>query len=302
MSQANSGDAYMRLEKGVVPHSYIQVKGKVVYTDTTDEYKNYLKFLREWFKAGVIDPESFIDSRNQQRQKFSNNRFGAFHDSSWWLATTTPGNLTDTIKAVVPTAKLVQVDPFPGPDGVQRAMGGLLACNGDGTGVFTIKCTDEKMKKVMEMRNELAKDIKFYLRSYYGIEGRDYDMVNGLLTPRPDAAKPDYVTEMGLRQTFGITPMPYQISKAAGINSASEIKLYDQIFKFPQGRAWGNSFLFGVNQSLQDFGADVGTLSNEYMANACLGLVDIDATFEAFKKSLYDAGLQQIIDEYQAGL
>jgi putative aldouronate transport system substrate-binding protein len=302
MCQVWNGDAYMRLEKGVVPHTYIQVNGKVVYTDTTDEYKNYLKFLREWFKAGVVDPESFIDTRNQQRQKFSANRFGAWHESSWWLATSTPGNLTDMIQAVVPAAKLVQVDPFPSPDGVQYTIGSLLACNGDGVGVFTVKCTDEKMKKIMEMRNELAKDVKFYLRSYYGVEGRDYDIVNGLLTPRPDAARPEYVTEMGLRQTFGITPMPYTITKAAGINSAAEIEIYDQVFRFPAGRSSGNDFLFGVNQAALDFGTDITTLSNEYMANVCLGFVDIDASFEAFKRSLYDAGLQRIIDEYQAGL
>jgi hypothetical protein len=202
----------------------------------------------------------------------------------------------------VPGAKIVQLAPFPDPQGRQLRPGPFPNSAADGSSFFTTKASDEVMKKVMEIRNELARDTSFYLRAYYGVEGRDYDMVDGLLTPRPDSAKPEYVTEMGLRQTFAITPMPYAVTKKAGINSRSEIDLYDFMYQFDVFYT-GLNFVFpGINQAYSTYWADINTICDEYYANAITGKLDIDASFEAFKKSLYDAGLQQILDEYQTGI
>jgi hypothetical protein len=149
----------------------------------------------------------------------------------------------------------------------------------------------------------MAKDVPTYLRTYFGVQGRDYDMVDGLLSPRASSGTPEYVTQMGLRQTFGITPMPYQISRNAGLNPRPEMVLYDFMFQFDVFYNSTVTFVFpGVNQAHSMYWADINTMCDEYYANTITGRINIDATFEAFKNSLNNAGLQRIINEYQAGL
>jgi len=302
-SMGNQRFSYVTSSMGITPKAFRDVNGRVIFTDVTDEYKNHLKMLREWYAAGIVDPESFIEDRVMQRQKWAANTVGALGDSSWWFSATTPGNLVDMIREKVPNANVVQLAPFPDAQGRRLRPGPYPNCAGDGSSFFTTKATDDIIRKIMEFRNDQAKDVQFYLRMYYGIQGRDYDIVDGLLSPRPEAASPEYVTEKGLRQTFGITPMPYQITRNAGLNTRPDMELNDFMFQFDVFYNSGVNFVFpGINQAYSTNWPDINTMCDEYYANAITGKVDIDASFEAFKRSLNDAGLQAIINEYQAGI
>jgi hypothetical protein len=69
---------------------------------------------------------------------------------------------------------------------------------------------------------------------------------------------------------------PYEFAKSIGTIGKEEQALYDFVCQFEPAPT--------------------------VMANAVTGVINIDATFAGFKKSPYDAGLQKIIDEYEAGL
>ncbi|NLA83340.1 MAG: hypothetical protein GX854_02165, partial [Clostridiales bacterium] len=46
-------------------------------------------------------------------------------------------------------------------------------------------------------------------------------------------------------------------------------------------------------------GADITTIADEFFFDAITGRIDIDAEWDAFLKKLDDAGLQEIIEEYE---
>ena len=301
-SMQNQYFSYVTTSQGLWNKTFREENGRIVFNDVKDEWRDHLKMLHDWYAAGIVDPESFIDDRTVQRQKWASNMIGAIGDASWWFATSTPGNLLDSIKEKVPSANIVQLAPFPDSRGRQLMPTLFLNSGGGGASFFTTKANDTIMKKVMEIRNDMAKDVNFYLRMYYGIEGRDYDFVDKLLTPKADQAKPEYVADKGLRQTFSVTPMPYKITRNAGLNSKAEIELYDYMFQFDVFYMSNNFVFSGSNASHSLYAADIFTLCDEYYVNAITGKINIDASWDAFKRSLNNAGLQAVINDFQAGL
>jgi hypothetical protein len=87
----------------------------------TDKYKESLKYLNSWFKAGVIDPEFATEDRDVQRKKWAEGRFGVLVDAPYWFSTSTPGNLTYMTRDFNPNAKVTYLEPFKDANGKQVA-------------------------------------------------------------------------------------------------------------------------------------------------------------------------------------
>ena len=102
---------YLNTYYGIWPDSYYLVNGKVTYTSTSDVYKESLKYLNSWYKAGVIDPEFATEDRTVQRKKWAEGKFGIIVDNPWWFSKSTSGNLTDSMTASNPMQKLFSLIP-----------------------------------------------------------------------------------------------------------------------------------------------------------------------------------------------
>ena len=69
----------------------------------------------------------------------------------------------------------------------------------------------------------------------------------------------------------------------------SSNKIYDGV----------NFFAPRSNEAANTYGGDVNTIVNEYYANAIMGKVDIDATWDEYVAKVNAAGLPEIIAEYE---
>jgi len=173
-------------------------------------------------------------------------------------------------------------------------------CAGDGSGFFGINCSDEKMQKIMEIKNSFSADWDWFVRGYYGVEGRDYTLVDGIITPKEEATKPEYVTEKGIRQTFAIAPTRAEDSKKYTY-SKEDLVVYNFAEQFIPYYIYTNFNFPGLNEADKLYGADIKTISDEFYYNAIMGKVDIDKEFENFKERLKAAGVEKVIEEYEKG-
>ena len=60
-----------------------------------------------------------------------------------------------------------------------------------------------------------------------------------------------------------------------------------------------NFYVAGENEANTWYGADVVTIADTYYADALMGRVDIDETWDSYIEDLNNAGLSEIIAEYE---
>ncbi len=63
---------------GHLSGSFEEVDGEIVFAPTTDEYKEYVKFMHKLWSEGLIDPESFSQTSQQQNAKGVAGKLGMF--------------------------------------------------------------------------------------------------------------------------------------------------------------------------------------------------------------------------------
>lgn len=273
---------------------------KVSFSPVTTGYKDALKVLAAWFKKGYIDPEVVITStkRDQYREKWVNGKFGILEDDPWWMA-------TDAIQSQGPAAMVMQKDPkanvvcFNAPKGPNGDSGVYRypAILGDII-VFGKDVTDEKLARILEMIQVENTDEKLKMQLYYGEEGKDWSVVNGLYTVNPKVTNEMYNKEIG---SMGVSLVDVDMDLWKKMNSAAAMIPYQVDANNPTLPIFTYSN-FGVSDTLTKRGTDMDTIVREYLWKAITGKVDIDGTWDGYVKNWMDAGgvkaTQEVNDLY----
>jgi putative aldouronate transport system substrate-binding protein len=281
---------------GIQYNSYYLRGGKVVYANVLPEYKQALKTLNAWYKAGVIDPEFITDDRNIQRKKWTEGKFGFLHDHPWWMAQSTQGNVLQMVKDANPKADFVVAPPPKGPEGKAGATLYYPSLYNQGAVLFGRNTDDAKVKKIMEIKEAFAKDHTFWLRVYHGDVGVHYDVgSDGMIAKR--ALTPEALAGAGLGSCYAL--QPETLADADKLLSAGDKSIYTAAMKMP---VIFYSVTFPVaktNESAKTKGTDVTTLAAEFYYQAITGKVDIDKEWDGYVNKLLASGLSDILAEYQ---
>lgn len=282
---------------GIMPDSYIVRDDKTVFTSVTDEYKEVLKLLNRWYSAGYIDPEFVTDDRTMQRNKWSEGKIGVLEDNAFWCDSARgDGGVLAMVEAKDENARFAFLDPFEGPDGKKGSFVDFPSVTGDGAVYFGADASDEVVYKMMEIKEALATEWELYQRCYYGVEGTDYTVdENGklALNPELDAEK---ITQKGIRQTWGLMPVTFEwMSKT--MNERDE-QVHNMSLSQPTVYNGVAFAIQGTNEARQTKGEDMKKVVDEYYLNAITGKVDIDATWDSYVEDAMNAGLADILAEY----
>lgn len=292
---------YVHTYFNVWPDIFSSQDGKIVYTSLTDPYLEQLKLLNTWYEAGVIDPEFATDDRDIQRKKWAEGKFGIIFDHPSWFSLSNPGNIVTSLVASNPKAEIVYTEPFVDKAGNQSSVAWFPTTADTGSMFFGINCTDEKIAKIMEIRNSFIADWEWYMRCDYGVEGTDYTYnADGIIETVAASRTPEYMSEQGL-YAFTLSPLTGDIEKKYKLTK-SDAELYAMTEDWKKMYVYTDFNFPGLNESLTLYKADIESISDEFFYNTIMGKVDIDTGFAAFKKALEDAGVQKVIDEYQAGI
>lgn len=290
---------YLHLMDGVVQDCFsMDDNGNVVYMPATDAWKTSLKRAAEVYAKGVIDPEFATDSRAIVREKWASGKFGVTVDATSWFADTNSGNILNLVKQNDPNAELTYLDPLPSADGNSYVWAVPIDYNILPAGAFGANCTDEQMYKMMEILDTVVADFDFMLSVKYGEEGKDWNYSDlGVVTATPECT-PEVKQEMGYGMLYRLTAP--KGDNADKLLSQMVLDLYDQYSKYTPVTQTTNFSFSGANEAYSTYFADVQTLETEYYYKAIMGNVDIDATWDDHVAAMNAAGLQEIIDEYQA--
>lgn len=282
---------------GIMPDSYYVENDEVIYTSITEEYKEVLELLNKWYAAGYIDPEFATDDRTMQRNKWSEGKFGVLEDNAYWCDSLRgESGVLAMVEAKNESATFEFLDPFEGPDGDSGSHVDYPSLTGDGAMYFGINASDEVVYKMMEIKEAMASDWDLYERCYYGVEGEDFNYTeDGILEVNSSQSAEDF-TEKGLRHTWAMMPTTFEWMEKSMNERDKEV--HSMSLSQPVvyiGRAFA---INGVCESLNVKGEDVNKIVSEYYYNAITGKVDIDATWDEYVQNALDAGLSDILAEY----
>lgn len=298
ISGANMNFHYVFGAYGIMRNSYyLQDDGSVIYTSVGEPYKNALKTLASWYAEGLIDPESFTDDRAKLREKWSTGRIGIMNDNAWWGESSRGNNsVFNMLYNNDPDAKVTCFAAVTGPDGLSGASYYYPNITGQACVLFGADATDEEVIRIMQIKESMTY-IDEYKMGRYGEEGVTYTVdENGTLVMNSDW---DFAKQrsMGIGQFYALQPQSFEDASivltpddiATANIAISSNKIYDGV----------NFFAPRSNEAANTYGGDVNTIVNEYYANAIMGKVDIDATWDEYVAKVNAAGLPEIIAEYE---
>jgi putative aldouronate transport system substrate-binding protein len=277
---------------GVRPGYWIADNGKITYANVTDGYREALKVLQRWYKAGLINREFITITGEQINANFVEGKVGTVYSHvSYFNVDGNSTSLSKTLMDRVPGAKVAVADPVKGPSGQGYA---YTWGNDNGwTGSFGYKVSDEKLVKILQILDYYLSGDGLIMQQF-GKEGVTFEYnaagAPQLTVPLTDA----YKQGIGILVNNSLDDAAYQmLYKGTGyldlvLASSKQPSLKNAIGRMP------------LTESQQaGIGADVTPVSVKYTNDAISGAVDIDATWASYVADMNKAGLAQQTAEAQ---
>ncbi|MGN0999180.1 MAG: ABC transporter substrate-binding protein [Faecousia sp.] len=231
------------------------------------QYVELLQYMRKWYQAGYIYPDSAITS-------------------------TTGLDLyaSGMVKSIplVGTPYFLTEDVL-GEDPVCLRLSPVYIIRRGSAGVFwTIPATSKDPEAAMRFLNMMYTDERIINLLSWGIRDRDYILEeDGTFR---QAEQPQFCSSLGL---FGDQRLRYEINgeerKAARAEFSGKAVAINPEY---------DGFVFDTSGLHQEL-TRIDQLKSEYLKLLESGCVDFDTVYPEFIQKLYDAGLQRVLDEKQ---
>ncbi|MFC5466333.1 extracellular solute-binding protein [Lederbergia graminis] len=188
---------------------FIDDDGNTRLNFMTEEYENYILYMRKLLSEGLLDPEVYTHTDTIAKEKIAQGRVAA-------LPNQFPGLWTELVKAGLQD-KYVPLGPMNDFNGDKYR----TEVNVTGNNLIAIPKTasKEKLEAAMKLMNFLASD-EGYLLANYGIEGVHYEMKDGKVEAKKEwvdkvQKDPKALTNEGVM--FGsLSGLNRQVSLAGG--------------------------------------------------------------------------------------
>ena len=244
----------------------------------TDEYREYLDWMRKWYQAGYISKDA-ATSDEAGDDLFSAAKAATF------IGMSTPG--TRENMELEAATEVVQIDLCP-----------TWMTTNVYTGVlFFIPTNAKNPEKAMEVLNLLFTDGDFSNLFANGVEGEDYtltDPENGVVEFNGSAEK-KYTNVFGV---WGDGSQWY-------ISPPTTPEIYQQREDYLKETVAHTSKAYGYKFDASSVETEQSTVKNviaKYLTQLEYGTVDVDTVLPEFLKDLDSAGINTIIEENQRQL
>jgi len=293
-----AGCAYIRGAFGMSPQSYYQKDGKVIATSISDEYRDYLKLMNLWYKEGIIDPEFVTDDWVKYLNKWYAGRYGMFDCRVSNIVSTlaVENSVIKNLQKNIPSAKPVMFGPVKNSNGQFAAYIDYPDIYAYYPFYFGNNTSDEKVERILAMKEEIAANKDLYIRLTYGEEGVHYDLENGVIIRKTYWETVDDQAKAAL-QYYAWIPMTLELVKY--VTPPEDLKLYEYALSLPKVYGGVTFPVSRVNEARRTYGTDLTKIENEFYLNAITGKIDIDAEWENYKKEWLDIGGAKVIEEYE---
>lgn len=286
------------------PDSYHQDEdGTVTYTAASEEYRESLRILKEWYDEGIIDPECITDDRSAMRTKWANGTLGAMCDNQTWCfdsrGTASVVNMVESVYGVNTVDILGPMTCEYGDGTVYTGVNTPGVFNNKGI-CFTANATDEQVIAVLKMLEGMASDDELNLKILYGEEGVDYTMdANGRMIVS-DNITVEYQASRGIDTYFGCGAQSPEVVTIA--LSERDLARKEKIEAQKAVYIKGNIPAGTKNEAFDQYSEEVLKLVKEYLYAVLLGNDNLDAGWDTYLDNLSKSGLDQIIAGYEEAL
>lgn len=260
----------------VQPYQWKKDKdGKLVYGLVTEEARQAFKVLSKWYKDDLLDPEFATNKGSDQTDRWLNQVTGM--NFTQWDYAAPDRIVTDRLQLQNPEVELTPGGPVTGPDGT----GSDFAFGFKGTAValgVQVMQDEKKLHKILEILEALATDQETYLATFFGQEGIQYEMVDGVATPIGEWVDIELRSnKAGAGEFFNMFGRNSEVMKP--IYFSKTLQEFEQTF-MKDFVAMNDEVTFTI-PALEKY-PDLKRLQDEYFIKLIIGEVDTDKGFDDF--------------------
>lgn len=277
---------------GVSPYLFIinDDGSGIEYGGIMEQTRSALKTLNQWYKEGLIDPEFITADNHQINEKFVNQKIGYVDNLGWNGYYKESGYITRP--ALEKGIQVVAGTPLIGPAGKPYAFsyGSRQAPLMLG---IQLEEDDKKRQKIEQILEWVSTDLEGWLLTTQGVEGINYDMVDGEVVARTGTEAETNKTGAG---SF-YNPLAW-VNK----NFTSKYSTKQDALELEERINRGYIPLRDVLQtavleSKTQYWPHLQTMQDTYLIKAIIGEENTDSDFDTFKAQWLKSGGQALTDE-----
>lgn len=266
----------------------LDAEGKVVYAPASQQYKEFLRLMAEWYAAGYIAPESATMDTDAARQFFASGKFGSWYTNAFNHDWTYENSAEYMLRANDADVEFTPGDAITGANGEQGAYS--FTYDSGWSLMFGLNTTDAVIEKVLTILNDLATPEGYLLQ--WGEEGKDFEFVDGKVTTLLSGEDAYTIGQAVFPRYDG----PEVLNYIAG-NGA-----YYDLLVFSMDQPMSLSVIDGYTLSESEemgYGANLSSIQEEYYWNVIMGAKDLDESWDAYIAELEADGLRELEAEAQ---
>jgi len=284
------------------------VDSQVEYGAAQDAFKDYLKFMNRLYNDKLIS-QDFFSTTNEDRSSRARLDFGLGTNS---LLAVSAANTSDVVMNAANTEGFeMAVMPYVSVDGNSGNHIGpdtLMGTMKDNDAwSFSAEC--ENIDPLLEMVEFLYSD-EGYLLANYGVEGETYTMVDGepqytdLVINNPDGLSYFFASYIyATNAASGFFPYVNDLSKSFYDFNDNQWQVFEDLKNLSDCEYNYPSYAKMSTEETTTYAgieSDLSTYMDSTVLEFIVGTRDIDEEFDSFVDTLYDMGLQDMIDLKQA--
>ena len=262
--------------------------GGIIYERLTDNYADYVDYMRELYADGAVAKEFALIKGQQSEELFTTGKSASLVKNAWHQY-----RLQEEARKTDPEAEVVLIPYLEGPNGYAH----IYDLGYFGGMAISANCSEEKVKQILKFFDATCAEENYNFVNY-GIEGVQWTMVDGVPT----------LTEQGEKEVTNSfnAPFIFAANEFAKVDSPLADKAFNEATRetmkqlYTMGGTGGKIDKFNVLQS--DTWTQVwGEYSAEFAAmetKAISGAISMEE-FRDYQKSLRDnAEFKQAFQEF----
>lgn len=256
--------------------------------------KDALKFLNKLYNEKLISPDFALDKTAKQADADVTNGKVGFFSANWDYPLRQ--NISQPLKANVPTANYVPIDTFKNSDGKYKK----IAYNENGVNIFIPKSSKNAELAIKYLNWMSDQKNLFFLQ--YGQEGVNHKMVNGIpqvINQTGDNMQTSYLNLDYTLVVNGVELGDQQKNVKALAASAPGLEdVAEQSYKINTTDTYTSFFFDTPNESNIKFGKTLGDM-NKLMTDKLIVCkpAEFDALYDKLVAEYMAAGGQAVMDE-----
>ena len=291
---------------GIAPAYNLLEDGKLVKTEVSQKYKEFLKLMAKWYDMGIIDPEFTTLDQSKSWEKYKQGKIGyyiaqpAYIAMDDWAKGRAPQNVVENPKS---TAKVLATAPEVGMNGEQGVYAYLPVVNLADAFYVSKNVTDEQLARILQMFDYINHDNEARW-TLYGEVGVHSDWEG---EPENSALKvrPEFATEEGNSGFWAYNFRTYDAERVQWFTSEYTMKLKNEFYATEDTKEnmlirpykWDILNETKLKELDKRYGGQLTTIVDEFRMKAIVGEVDIDKDWDKYVENWMKNGGKETLEE-----